>query len=120
MFEQTLAELVDAVDGALMSTVIGYDGIDLGRAMTPKVKGQTDSLVVETAALMNRMRQVAEQLRMGAVKELALEAEALTLVLRPVDERFVLALALEPEGNLGMARYQLAVKAPELRRALAS
>jgi predicted regulator of Ras-like GTPase activity (Roadblock/LC7/MglB family) len=41
------------------------------------------------------------------------------LVLRPVDDRYLLAVALKPDGNLGMARYQLAAKAPELRRALA-
>ena len=33
--------------------------IDLARAVTPSVKGQTDHLVVETAALMNRMRHDA-------------------------------------------------------------
>jgi len=120
MFEETLAELLEAIDGSLMTTLLGYDGIDLGRAVTPTVKGQTDHLVVETAALMNRMRQVSAQLRMGAVKELSVEAEELLLVLRPVDDRLALAVALKPDGNLGMARYQLAAKAPELRRALAS
>ena len=119
MFESTLAELLETIDGCVMSTLLGYDGIDLGRATAPQIKGQTDHLVVETAALMNRMRQVSSQLRMGAVKELSIEAEELILVLRPVDEHFVLAVALKPEGNLGMARYQLAAKVPDLRRALA-
>ena len=118
MFERPLADLLEAIDGSLMSALLGYDGIDLARAVKPSVRGQTDHLVVETAALMNRMRQVAEQLRMGAVKELSIEAEELLLVLRPVDDRYVLAVVLKPDGNLGMARYQLAAKAPELRRAL--
>tara|TARA_Y100001978_G_C23463819_1_gene323642 strand:+ start:77 stop:439 length:363 start_codon:yes stop_codon:yes gene_type:complete len=119
MFETTLAELLEAIDGCVMSTLLGYDGIDLGRAVAPQIKGQTDHLIVETAALMNRMRQVADQLRMGAVKELSIEAEELLLVLRPVDDRFVLAVALKPDGNLGMARFQLAAKVPDLRRHLA-
>ena len=120
MFDRPLADLLEAVDGSLMSALLGYDGIDLARAVKPNVKGQTDHLVVETAALMNRMRQVAAHLRMGAVKELSIEAEEMLLVLRPVDDRYLLAVALKPDGNLGMARYQLAAKAPELRRALAT
>ena len=120
MFERTLADLLETVDGSLMSALLGYDGIDLARAVKPSVRGQTDHLVVETAALMNRLRQVAEHLRMGAVKELSIEAEELLLLLRPIDERYLLAIALKPDGNLGMARYQLAAKAPELRRALAT
>ena len=103
-----------------MATLLGYDGIDLARAVTPSVKGQTDHLVVETAALMNRMRQVTTSLRMGAVRELSVDAEELLLVLRPVNEHYVLAVALQPDGNLGMARYQLAAKSPEFRRALAA
>ena len=47
------------------------------------------------------------------------EAEELLVLLRPIDDRYVLAVALKPDGNLGMARYQLAAKAPDLRRALA-
>ena len=119
MFDAALAELLDAIDGCLMAALLGYDGVDLARAVTPDVKGQTDHLVVETAALMNRMRRVAANLRMGAVRELSIEAEELLVLLRPIDDRYVLAVALKPDGNLGMARYQLAAKTPDLRRALA-
>jgi predicted regulator of Ras-like GTPase activity (Roadblock/LC7/MglB family) len=119
VFLATLNEILESIDGCLMVTILGYDGIDLARAVAPSVVGQTDHLVVETAALMKRMSRVAKQLQMGAVKELSLEAEELLLVLRPIDETYVLAVALKPDGNLGMARYQLAAKVPDLRRSLA-
>ncbi len=120
MFAQALNELLENIDGCLMATLLGYDGVDLARAVAPSIKGQTDHLVVETAAMMNRMRRVSSNLRMGAVRELSIEAEELLIVLRPVNDHYVLAVALEPEGNLGMARYQLAAKSPDFRRALAA
>jgi len=118
MFGTALNELMETIDGCLLACILGYDGVDLARAEAPTLRGQTDHLVVETAALMKRMRAVASRLEMGGVQELSMEADELILVLRPLDESYVLAVALRPDGNLGMARYQLAARAPELRRAL--
>jgi predicted regulator of Ras-like GTPase activity (Roadblock/LC7/MglB family) len=118
LFDTTLNDLLEAIDGAFLATVLGYDGIDLGRSVKPSARGQTDHLVVETTALMKRMRKVAAELRMGSVQELSLQAEELILVLRPISDDYVLAVALTPDGNLGMARYQLAAQTPGLRRIL--
>jgi len=118
VFKEHLGEILERVDGARMAALIGFDGLPLCVLHGADDDEASVLLAVEFAALMTRAQHVARGASMGSIEELSVEAEALHTVLRPVSNEYFLAVGLTPGGNLGLARYMLSAKAPEIARAL--
>ena len=55
-----------------------------------------------------------EMLDAGETKEVSVKTERLTTVVRMLTDEYFVALALEPGGNVGKARYLLRTSAPTL------
>jgi len=56
---------------------------------------------------------------LGAPQELVLETERATLVVRAIDERYIVALEAGPEASLGLLRRELAAAVDRIRAELA-
>jgi predicted regulator of Ras-like GTPase activity (Roadblock/LC7/MglB family) len=118
VFKEHLSEIIERVDGARMAALIGLDGLPLCVVHGAQENEASVLMAVEFAALMTRAQAVARGASMGSIEELSVEAEALHTVLRPVGSDYFLAVGLNPGGNLGLARYMLSAKAPEIARAM--
>lgn len=114
MFEPQLQEFLDRVDGARLAALMGRDGLPLAWLARSDLAPESEELLAEYSAIMRRIQTAASHLELGPLGEVSIEAGNLLTLLRPLDSSYYLAMVLEPEGNLGLARYLLKAKAPEL------
>ncbi len=112
MFSDVLQQLMNAVPGARSCTVMGFDGIAITSKEALTADGTEKDAAVEVAAVTSQLKRAAESIGAGEVKEITLETEGLTTVLRPLTHEYCLALTLGPEGLTGKARYLMRVLAP--------
>ena len=119
MFEPQLQEFLDRVDGARLAALMGRDGLPLAWLARSDLAPESEELLAEYSAIMRRIHTAAQHLELGPLGEVSIEAGSLLTLLRPLDRNYYLVMVLEPEGNLGLARYLLKAKAPELLAELA-
>ena len=120
MFKNVLREVVDNTEGAIASLLMGFDGITvdayhLGEAPQPNI----ETVGMEYTAVLSQIRQAAEMLDIGACREVAVQTEGMTTIIRLINDDYFAAVTLRPGGNYGKARFQLRVKAPDLLNSLA-
>ena len=113
MFRENLQKIVDNVEGGIAGLLMGFDGIAVE---TYARQGDIDIQTVgmEFSFILTQVRKAAEILEVGGVKEIAIKAEQLTVIIRVLSEEYFVALALRPEGNFGKGRYLLRVVAPKM------
>lgn len=124
MFAEHLKKLVDHVGGGIGAVVMGLDGIDVETYIRDTGGFDLNILGMEFSHILGLVKKAASSLestvRMGAVEELVIKAEQLTVVIRMLGDEYFLAVALMPTGNFGKCRFLLRLTAPkimtELRR----
>jgi predicted regulator of Ras-like GTPase activity (Roadblock/LC7/MglB family) len=118
MFEDSLKNVVNNVQGARAAVLMGFDGILVDMFGTDE-SIDVESMGMEFSVLLKEVRKAAELLEAGTADEMTIRTERLLAVLRMVNEEYFIAMALGPDGNLGKARYLLRVTAPTLKEELA-
>lgn len=118
MFKESLQEIVEGTEGAIAGLLMGFDGI----AVESWTRGETDldiqTIGMELSVVLKDIHRAAEQLETGDAREVAIQAERLTTVVRMINPEYFVALALRPEGNFGKGRFLLRLAAPKLAAAL--
>jgi predicted regulator of Ras-like GTPase activity (Roadblock/LC7/MglB family) len=118
-FHEEIQRIVDNVPGALAGVIMGFDGIAIDTY--EKAPGQIDvtTLLTEYSSAAEQMRRAAESLAQpGAVTEVAVAAENLTTVMRPLTSEVFLGIILGPGGLTGKARYMMRVAGPVIAKEL--
>ncbi len=116
-----LQSICDGVDGALLATIIGVDGLPVDSVQTQKESAESldvPALFVEYTSLMPQVQKSAQMFAAGLLEELAIRSENLVTIIRPINEEYFLALALLPSANSGKGRYLLRIHAAGLAKAL--
>lgn len=117
-FRKPLEHLLEAVPGALLVSIMGTDGIPIDTVQAPEGKVDASGLVVEYGALIEQVRRSAQMFAAGGLEEVAVRAENLTCIMRPINQEFFLALVLQPGASIGKSRYLLRLQAPQFEPAL--
>ena len=120
MFQAHLKRLVDDTHGAVAGLLMGFDGIAVD-TYAPVTDPVTDinTVGMEFSFILTQVRKAAEILELGAVQEVSIRAERLTLLVRVVSVDYFVALAIKGEGNFGKGRYLLRVITPKLQAEVA-
>ncbi|MHB1845271.1 MAG: roadblock/LC7 domain-containing protein [Deltaproteobacteria bacterium] len=114
-FKEQLSEICSSVEGAVLASVMGFDGIAVETCEQSAPGMDIPTFLVELSNLVNQLRTAAVVLQSGAVEELVLSTEKLTVFSRPLTSDYFLLVALTPAGNWGKARYLMRIAAPTLR-----
>jgi predicted regulator of Ras-like GTPase activity (Roadblock/LC7/MglB family) len=114
MFQDVLREIVERTDGAIASLLMGFDGITVDSYSKTTSSLNVESVGSEYSVVLGQIKQAAAMLDLGAAHEVAVQAENMTTVIRLLNDEYFVAMALEPAGNFGKARYLLRVQAPKL------
>ncbi len=117
-FESILREIASSCPGCLGVALMGGDGIPIAEA-----GGQPDDEVlsllgVEFGRVLDEARKVADAVDGGSFEELVVNMARVQVALRPVDQETFLVVAVDPNGNLGKARYLLRRYLPDVRAQL--
>ena len=107
-FIESLADIVDRIEGCAGALILGIDGIVIERYM-PDLDPDLDIDLVATelTTLLRRSMRVASDTELGELREMMFSADRQTLLLRPITSDYFLLLVLNPGGNVGRARFEL-------------
>ena len=119
MFRESLARVVDNVEGGVAGLLMGFDGIAIESYSRPTATLDINAVGTEFGFILGQVRKVAESLEAGAVEELTIRTERLVILIRVLTSDYFLALALDPTGNFGKGRYLLRLVAPQIKMELA-
>ena len=114
MFKEILQDLVDRADGGVAGLLMASDGIAIDQYSKGEGPFDIESVGMEYSVVLKGMQRASEMLDAGSTKEVSVETERLTTVVRMLSDEYFVALALEPNANVGKARYLLRVCAPQL------
>jgi predicted regulator of Ras-like GTPase activity (Roadblock/LC7/MglB family) len=109
-FERILRSIVEECGGGLGAALMGNDGIPIAQVSPQRPAPGFDAddmgaAGVEFGRILDEIRKVSDALSGGGLAEAVVSLARFTLVLRVVDSDTFLVLALQPDGNLGKARY---------------
>ncbi|HYI11674.1 MAG TPA: hypothetical protein VEK57_21635 [Thermoanaerobaculia bacterium] len=113
MFREVLAGLRDRIEGTMAASLIGLDGIPVETVGDSGVP--LDVLGAEFGGFVKSIRHANTELNTGEVLQFALVTEKYVTFLSEVTPEYYILLVLQPDGNYGRARFELA-KAKHLLR----
>lgn len=116
MFQEVLKDVVDRTEGGIAGLVMGFDGITVDSYVDPDAQSafEVETVGMEYSVILKEIRKAAEMLDAGSAREVAIQAERLTTVIRLINDEYFVALAMRPEGNFGKARFLLRTSASKL------
>ena len=122
-FESALQTIVGECGGGIGAALMESDGITIVQVRNeaePQSPLGADLSVAgaEFGRILGELRKASDSLGGGAVSETVIHLARFTLIFRSVDDDVILVLALQPDGNLGKARYLIRRHLIEIREQL--
>ena len=118
MFREALRQVVDNTEGGIAAVLMGYDGIPLEQYIAADAELNVETVGMEFSVVLSQIRKAAEMLEAGTAREVTIQAELMTTVIRLLNDEYFVAVALKPSGNSGKARFLLRTGAGALIEAL--
>jgi predicted regulator of Ras-like GTPase activity (Roadblock/LC7/MglB family) len=106
VFRQVLEGIRDRVEGTIAVSLIGLDGIAIDSINRDAVP--LEILGAEFGGMVKQIRVANTELNSGEVFQLALVAEKYITFLSEITPEYFILLVLQPGGNYGRARFELA------------
>ena len=114
MFREVLQSVVDQTEGGIAGLLMGFDGIPVEHYVKPDQDFDVQTVGMEYSVVLKQIQQAAEMLNAGGAREVSIQADRMTTVVRLLNEEYFVAVTLSPHGNAGKARYLLRLSAGEL------
>lgn len=118
MFKEAIRDVVEHTEGGAAGLLMGFDGISVESFVRDGTDINIETIGMETSVLLKGLANAVESVNAGVTKELTVQAEKLTLIVRVLNGDYFLAIALNPDGNYGKARFLLRLAAPKILSAL--
>ena len=106
MFREVLEGIRARVDGALAISLIGLDGIAIETLKTPGVP--LEAMGAELGGFIKSIRVSDTEFNTGDVQQVSLVTDRYVAFLSAVTAEYFVLLVLDPNGNYGRARFELA------------
>jgi predicted regulator of Ras-like GTPase activity (Roadblock/LC7/MglB family) len=124
MFKEALKGIVEGTEGAIAGLLMGFDGIAVDsytrdEGSTGLAGGRDISEIgMEFSVILSSIKRAAEALEAGNAREISIQSEHLTTIIRVLNEDYFVALTLRPDGNPGKGRFFMRTAAPRLLQEL--
>jgi predicted regulator of Ras-like GTPase activity (Roadblock/LC7/MglB family) len=113
MFKEAIRDVVEGTDGGIAGILMDFEGI----AVDSYVKGDSldiNAVGAEFSVILKSIQRATESLEAGGAREIAIQSDKLTTLIRILNDEYFLALTLSPDGNFGKGRYLMRTAAPKL------
>jgi len=114
MFKSVLQEVVENTEGGVSSILMGFDGITVESYSKREGDFNAEDVGMEYSVILGNVKQAAESLNIGTAREVAIQAERMTAIIRLLNDEYFVALLVMPGGNYGKGRYMLRVNEDKL------
>lgn len=118
MFEATLKNLVEKVDGAQGAAVLNLDGLVIEAVGADGAPIDAGDAIAEYGRVARQLAEVNEAAEVGQLDQLTVEAEDRITCVRHLDEKYLAAIVVGADALVGKARFYLRIAAPDLAREL--
>ena len=122
MFKDALRQIVEQTEGAIAGLLMGFDGIAVDSYTRDTEADQAakdiNEIGMEFSVILGSIKRAAEALESGGAKEVAIQAEHLTTLIRVINDEYFVALTMRPDGNPGKGRFVLRTAAPRIMQEL--
>jgi len=122
MFKEALRQIVEQTEGAIAGLLMGFDGIAVDSytrdTEVPDSAKDINEIGMEFSVILGSIKRAAEALEAGGAKEVAIQAEHLTTLIRVINDEYFVALTMRPDGNPGKGRFVLRTAAPRIMQEL--
>ena len=113
MFKEAIRDVVEGTDGGIAGMLMDFEGI----AVDSYVKGEPHRHQRRRRRVQRHLKSIqraTESLEAGAPREIAIQSEKVTTLIRILNDEYFLALTLTPDGNFGKGPLPDATAAPKL------
>jgi predicted regulator of Ras-like GTPase activity (Roadblock/LC7/MglB family) len=113
MFKEAIRDVVEGTDGGIAAILMDFEGIPVDSY----VKGDAvdiNAVGAEYSVILKSIQRATESLEAGGPREIAIQSDKVTTVIRIINDEYFLALTLSPDGNIGKGRFLLRTAAPKL------
>jgi len=121
MFREVLSDVVERTEGGLAALVMGMDGIAVDSYVREDLAQplEVENVGMEFSVILRDIKKGSELVDAGVAREVTIQGEKLTTVIRLINDEYFVLVALRPDGNYGKARYLLRTGASKLAAELA-
>lgn len=106
-FGEVVREMVEGVGGGVAGTIMGRDGIAVCSYVKGDIPWDVEAVGVEYGRVMEEIKRVASNLRLGEVEEISIFGHGSTILVRFINEDYFAALIINTQRYLGKARFIL-------------
>jgi predicted regulator of Ras-like GTPase activity (Roadblock/LC7/MglB family) len=113
MFKEAIRDVVEGTDGGIAGILMDFEGI----AVDSYVKNSAfdiNAVGAEYSVILKSIQRATESLEAGGPREISIQSEKVTTIIRFLNDEYFLALTLSPDGNLGKGRFLMRTVAPKL------
>jgi len=114
MFKDVLREVVERTEGGIASLLMGFDGIPVDNYVKNGAKLDVESIGMEFSVILTQINKAAGMLDAGNAREVSIQTENMTTLIRLLNPEYFVAMTLAPGGNFGKARFLLRTLTPKL------
>jgi predicted regulator of Ras-like GTPase activity (Roadblock/LC7/MglB family) len=121
MFRENIQKLIDRLEGGIAGVLMGFDGMAVdsyAKSGFGDSLPDIQTLSAEFAHLVSQARRTVQSVDAGALAEVTIRTDTVTLVITVLTQEYFLACAMLPAAPVGKARYLVKVAAPKLRQEL--
>ena len=105
---------MDGAEGGIASLVMDSSGIALDSYSKDDAPFDINMIGIEFSVVVNSIKRATEMLEAGEAREVAVNTEKMTTIIRMLGDAYFLTLTIKPEGSLGKARFLMRTAAPKL------
>ena len=120
MFKEALQGVVEGTEGGIAGLLMDFEGIPLDSYTREGATFDIEVVGAEVSVVVKAIQRASEMLEAGQTSEVAFKSDKMTTLIRVINQTYFVAVAMEPDGNLGKSRFLLRVLAPKLAQELAT
>jgi predicted regulator of Ras-like GTPase activity (Roadblock/LC7/MglB family) len=109
IFADLLKQIVTKVDGAIGALIMGLDGIAIEQQIidAERYDNRLAMIAAAYATLLRNSMRTSSDVGVGQLQEMTIVAGNMMLVIKLINPEYFLLVALDAEGNIGRARFEL-------------
>jgi predicted regulator of Ras-like GTPase activity (Roadblock/LC7/MglB family) len=120
MFKEALEAIMERTEGSIGALIMGTDGIAVEKVMGHEGRdANLDVAAAEFTSLIRNAQRTGNDTGLGSLRELVVNLESATFIMRLFSRDYFVVLALKPDGNLGRGRFELRKAELQLAREFA-
>lgn len=109
VFADLLKQIVAKVDGAIGALIMGLDGIAIEQQIVDAERhdNRLSMIAAAYATLLRNSMRTSSDVGVGPLQEMSVISGNMMLVIKLINPEYFLLVALEHNGNIGRARFEL-------------